>query len=166
LLDQSEWAEIAEPLRIKKPYMLCYSIADDSTFNDVIRILRKKMNCKLVCINLRPFNKFNADFSLVDVSPQNFIWLFQNAEFICTSSYHGTAFSVLFEKQFYVAPGKLRASRHESLLGQLSLNNRLLYNSSSIEKMVELEKINYEDVSKKLYELKNDSINYLASSFS
>ena len=164
LLDQSEWSEIAEPLKIEKPYLLCYSIADDVNFNKALRILKKKLNLKLVCINLTPFNKFKADILLTDISPENFVWLFKNAEFVCTSSFHGTAFSVLFEKQFFTIPGKKRASRHESLLEQLALKNRLLFDLSLIDNENEIEKIDFDYSSFKLRELKQESINYLISS--
>ena len=37
---------------------------------------------------------------LYDVAPQDFINLIRNAQYVCTDSFHGTAFSIIFEKQF------------------------------------------------------------------
>lgn len=56
-------------------------------------------------------------------------WLsgFHNASFVVTDSFHGMVFSIIFRKPFIVVKNDLRgAARFESLLKQLSLEERLI----------------------------------------
>jgi len=60
-------------------------------------------------------------------------WLqgFQDADFILTDSFHGTVFSILFEKPFLTISNADRGNaRFESLLGNLNLRNRLIGTSN------------------------------------
>jgi len=67
--------------------------------------------------------------NLYDVGPSEFLGLFKNASLILTSSFHGTAFSINYNKPFYsiirkVHPGN---SRIISILDNLGLKSRLLF---------------------------------------
>ena len=44
----------------------------------------------------------NIDSPLFPADPGEFIWLINNADYVCTDSFHATAFSILFDKQFRV----------------------------------------------------------------
>ena len=48
--------------------------------------------------------------------PQEFLWLFEHAEKIITSSFHGTAFSLVFEKPFWAVVNPHSPSRISDLL--------------------------------------------------
>jgi hypothetical protein len=67
--------------------------------------------------------------NLFGQGPSEFLGLFKNASFILTSSFHGTAFSVNYNKPFYsiVRKGGAVNSRMISLLGNLNLESRLLF---------------------------------------
>ena len=57
------------------------------------------------------------------------LWLsyFRDAAFVITDSFHGTAFSINFNKDFYVFKNAQRgSSRFDSLLGQLGLQDRII----------------------------------------
>lgn len=57
------------------------------------------------------------------------LWLsyFRDAAFVITDSFHGTAFSINFNKDFYVFGNAQRGnSRFDSLLGQLGLQDRII----------------------------------------
>ena len=99
LLSEKRWEEIA-CAKNKKKYLLLYQM----NFNRKARILAekiaKKRNLKIVEI----WNGFNLARSLKSklfVSPQKFIDLFKNADFVVTTSFHGTAFSIIYRKNFY-----------------------------------------------------------------
>lgn len=61
------------------------------------------------------------DISLIDLGPGEFIGLFQNAEYICTNSYHGFVFSILFQKRFCLIPCKRFRLRIENLAALLEI---------------------------------------------
>lgn len=93
---------------------------------------------------------------------ENWIKSFTEADFIVTDSFHGTVFSIIFNKPFISIVNKERgASRFESLLKQLDLMNRMVNVGSEISDDLIYDKIDYELVNKKLIDLKRKSINYL-----
>ncbi len=54
-------------------------------------------------INMKIPSKGNTT-NLYGVTPEEFLWLFKHAAFICTDSFHGTVFSILFERPFITFP--------------------------------------------------------------
>lgn len=75
--------------------------------------IRRKLG-KVVCVSLYYSRKKNIHktiagkrdridgfISMIEVSPKDFVNLFSNAEYVITSSFHGTVFSIIFHKQFY-----------------------------------------------------------------
>ena len=108
-----------------------------------------------------PFDKFRSNLSIINLSPGNFVWLLRNASFICTSSFHGTAFSILFKKQFISIPADIRNSRHINILEQLDLENRMVLDNDPITDILNIKDIDYERVEMKLNQLKVNSIKFL-----
>ncbi|MGA6878195.1 polysaccharide pyruvyl transferase family protein [Acinetobacter sp. AND/436] len=106
---------------------------------------------------------FIKDLDLYIYPPiENWIKSFTEADFIVTDSFHGTVFSIIFNKPFISIVNKERgASRFESLLKQLGLMNRMVNVSSEISDDLIHDKIDYELVNKKLIDLKRKSINFL-----
>ena len=135
LLKEEDWDEMSELVPIEGQYILLYVIGGAGKhMKKSVDLIRKKLGYKLVYINLAPFDKFQSDLSLNDVSPEEFISLIKNAKFVITSSFHGVAFSVHFGKQFFAYPVQDRSSRHTSLLKKLGLEDRLIDDHDYIEK--------------------------------
>src|SRR5690606_30181677 len=93
---------------------------------EIVNALRKRYKLKVVGIpmGIKVPSKFNADKEIMDAGPIEFVSLFRNAKVICTSSFHGLAFSIIFEKTFYAVPHLTRNSRISSLLKLLNLDKR------------------------------------------
>lgn len=65
----------------------------------------------------------------VNAGPKEFVQYVSKAAYVCTDSFHGTAFAINFEKQFSVFDreygyGVNQSTRIESLLDKLNLNER------------------------------------------
>lgn len=91
-------------------------------------------------------------------------WLssFYDADFVITDSFHGTVFSIIFNKPFLTIINSERgASRFYSLLGQLGLENRIISDIKNIELEKIDEKIDYNKVNEKIDELRAKSIEFL-----
>ncbi len=91
-------------------------------------------------------------------------WLrgFYDAKFIITDSFHACVFSIIFHKQFVVVGNKKRGmSRFISLLALFGLEDRLVDINLDINNLKE---INYDEVNKRLDELKKKSIAFLCNS--
>ncbi len=113
------------------------------------------------------FHDANQDNISDCIAPPIEQWLdsFRQAKFVITDSYHGTIFSIIFNKPFIaIANFKRGTSRFESLLKSLNLEDRLVLkiNKKSLELLDK--KIDYDVINNKLKELKSDSLNYLLSS--
>ena len=79
-----------------------------------------------------------ADENLYAVSPQDFIALIANADYVCTDSFHCTAFSIQYEKNFTVFHRFEKKDKNStntrlySLLEQLDLGTRIIDDGQDI----------------------------------
>ena len=111
-----------------------------------------------------PGDSFNSIIVLTEeetyaVSPQEFLFLIYNAELVCTDSFHGTVFSILFGKQFVTRANGEKGQRMESICDLLGIRDRVFRdydNIPTIEKQID-----YSEVYKKLDLLKKESIAYI-----
>ena len=84
------------------------------------------------------------------------------ARFVVTNSFHGTVFSLLFEKDFLSIKNSQRgASRFSSLLNSVGLLDRLLDISASIVDVSLLPEINYQVVKDKLNSMRQQGRSFL-----
>src|SRR5690606_12015206 len=91
-------------------------------------------------------------------------WLraFMDAEFVVTDSFHGTAFSIIFNKPFLAIVNKRRgASRFYSLLRTIGLENRLISEETSFDYKLIREDIDFVKVNEILRTEKEKSITFL-----
>lgn len=98
-------------------------------------------------------------------------WLhsFMQAEFVITDSFHGTVFSILFNKPFLVVANKRRGhARFISLLEMLGLEERLIadVNDFDVSKLSSLPEIEWDKVNQLVNEKRSFSMNYLKSNLS
>lgn len=98
---------------------------------------------------------------LVKPSIPSWIESIANASYVITDSFHGTAFSIIFEKQFLSIGNVARGlDRFLSILQVLNLENRLLCDLNVVPSINE---INYQEVNEKLAEQREHSINFIKS---
>ena len=91
-------------------------------------------------------------------------WLrnFYDSSFIVTDSFHGTVFSIIFNKPFVVFANTKRGnSRIESLLSRLGLEGRLVSDNNYM--FIDTH-IDWQDVNRRLEDWKKESLDYLLSS--
>ncbi|MEE1289988.1 MAG: polysaccharide pyruvyl transferase family protein, partial [Spirochaetota bacterium] len=101
------------------------------------------------------FNKNEKALGLPGVKNlevQDWLYYLINAKFVITDSYHGTCFSILFNKDFITIGNKIRGlTRFKMVLGLTKLENRFVFEPAEIienEKL--LEPINYDYANKVL----------------
>lgn len=105
LLDASEWSQIEKPyLGIPEEYILVYTIQNPIETVTFAKSVANRLNRPIVQIcNDRGYHTLRhkgVDYSLMDVSPQQFLWLFNHASFVVTNTFHGNMFSVIYRKNF------------------------------------------------------------------
>lgn len=103
----------------------------------------------------------NTDFHWQHVTPSRWLEEIQSARYVITNSFHATVFCILFGKQFAALKyAKGGSGRIETLLQNLSLENRLLFDVDDIEAIID-SPIDYTSVYENLGKLREESINYL-----
>lgn len=127
LLSESDWLRIADSnMQINEDYLLIYCL--DSDKEELIRlgkIISKKRGLKTVLVSYYAISPCKeVDYSLEGCSPEMFLHLMKRASFVVTNSFHGTAFSIVFNRQFIVTKRKKYNSRIDSLLNTFDLMER------------------------------------------
>lgn len=146
LLDKAEWGLLANKSMqygLKdNGYVLIYDFLNDeriSTFTDKI-----KKQTGLPSVSVNDFDTLlYADVNINDAGPLEFLSLIQHAAVVVCNSFHATAFSLIFNKPFYVFPLKnqCNSSRMEDLLNVVNMHNR--FNPNNVLKEdVEYAKVN------------------------
>ena len=155
LLSADEWRTYEKEYPIKKPYILVFPLYWDIKFNDQLKELSKKTGLRVVAVCMG-LSKVFAHKKLYDVDPGEFLWLIDNAEYVVTSSFHGTAFSTIFNKQFSAVVNPSMPSRIVSLSETLNIPlvpiNKLCENKY---------KINYDNINQNILDEKEKGVNYL-----
>ena len=127
LLSKNKWMELLSINKriIPSKYLLVYDIfqTDERLKNFSIK-LAKKLDLKIVAINDIRETSY-ADININDGGPREFVNLIANADFVLADSFHATAFSVIFQKPFYIFYTKQNISRIEDFLRSLNLLDRL-----------------------------------------
>jgi hypothetical protein len=109
----------------KRPYILLYTVATPLHLKEFARNIAAQTNLDLIQIDGSIMQNKGIQ-NVRGVSPGGFLSFIQNAEYVCTTSFHGTAFSLIFKKKFFVeiGNGKLKNERIENLLSLLHLEQR------------------------------------------
>ena len=153
LLSKDDWRTFETKNRIKVKYLLLYlpyNIHDKKLIFDTARIFANKRGLKVVTFSWGSNNEPLADITVKFCSPGDFLTLMAHADIIITNSFHGTAFSINLNKQFWVYMPTSFSTRIESILSLVGLSGRLL-NDMASEEQIE-ESIEYDSVNKILEE--------------
>lgn len=109
----------------------------------------------------------NAAYDMNGLMPPNrpaveeWLALIRDSEMVICDSFHGAAFSIIFNKDFYILANPHRGnSRLVSLLSLFGLENRIINSASDVETLLP---INWEYVNKRRNELITDSLSFLHS---
>lgn len=156
----------------KEKYILTYILGSDIKEGNekVIKEIKKIYgNIKVIAIgipfvwsgNLRFYPW--ADEVLYDASPEDWLNLINNAEFIYTDSYHGALFSMKFHKQFLAYyTEKNRAPRFMDLSKRYKVEKNIVNTlEEAIEKKSISEKINYKEIDLLIEEHRKYSMDFL-----
>ena len=115
LIDKKDWEALAVTPDIKEKYILLYIMQKDDEVYEYARKMKEKLGIKLVEISRYGYNPGFVDETLIDVGPREFLGLFRDAAYVCTNSFHGLAYSVIFEKDFCLIPCKRFTTRSDNM---------------------------------------------------
>ena len=149
LLNDEEWGKIcAEPVT-EEPYILVYFMQSNNAAYSAVETIKKKLGYPVVDISRYGYAPDFIEKTLVDVGPEDFLGLFKNAAYVCTNSFHGLAFSIIFNKAFSFIPLKRFGYRIDALCDIFQIKRiarddgayfDIEYDSDFIEKVIQEER--------------------------
>ncbi|MCI6825238.1 MAG: polysaccharide pyruvyl transferase family protein [Ruminococcus bromii] len=168
LLDAEQWLkEIPNKRLYDEPYIFAYFLGKSAEYRDAVTKFAKQKGLKIVTEpHMDSYNKADenfGDYTPFDIGPAEFVNLIRNAEYVFTDSFHGSVFSMLYQKQFLVFnrysdnSSSSKNSRIDSFCKNYGLSDRR-YNGNIAN--VENE-INYEAVLGKVDEHRQKSKAFL-----
>ncbi|RKE04600.1 polysaccharide pyruvyl transferase family protein [Marinifilum flexuosum] len=157
LLSKSEYEKICKNVeKYSSPTLAVYILDMTNEKMNFVESFAKKKNLRVKLMNVV---EITHKYDTIET------WLstFRDAEFVITDSFHGTIFSIIFNKDFYSICNLERgASRFESLLSLFGLKSRLLYGLDLNNDC----SINWIEINEKLEELRDQSNLFLKNSLS
>ncbi|CAH1057998.1 polysaccharide pyruvyl transferase family protein [Paenibacillus pseudetheri] len=131
MLDGTKWdqyLELQEDMSDAENYILAYFLNEPSDYaKECIKKLAQEKKVKVIALPYQREVRDWFDFA-PDAGPVEFVKYVKNASYVCTDSFHGTAFAVNYKVPFYTfdrqygSAGK-QSSRVVSLLKLVSLEN-------------------------------------------
>lgn len=152
LHDLSFWMKFIKAGKVKTPYALIYAFSNVDQAYSVLR--DNGITVPIIEIN-NSLRTRKGTKNARAVGPIEFLNLIYYANYVVTDSFHGTAFSIIFHKNFCTIPFKGTESRMIDLLDTVGLNNRLY------SEKFEFNNIEYSDVDKKIETSQTEAKQYL-----
>ncbi|MFC6860085.1 polysaccharide pyruvyl transferase family protein [Zunongwangia atlantica] len=169
LLSKDDWSRVINEDNSdsfpKGDYVLIYKLHESDELVKKAYELKQKFNCEIYNICKRAYanKKIEGIYNIEDGGPSEFIALFQNAKFVLTTSFHGTAFSVNFNIPFFAVlrPNKANNSRITDFLEMLNLSDRIIWEGKDVSLGNLNTDINFTLANKNLGVQKQNSLKYL-----
>lgn len=160
LMEDNEWDELASGKRIiKGKYILYYSNSSSKNDIKIIKEISKIYKISIVMVNAESiYDELTHFKKVLNCGPLEFLNLVKNSELVCTTSFYGTAFSIIFKKNFYCINAE-KDERIKSLLKKIGLKDRVI-NSYNIN-MIKNTNINFVKCENELINSRNYAIEFL-----
>lgn len=169
---QEQWSEFIGPEKYEiEPYALMFFFSDSSAYRSQIEMYCQDHGLKLIGIpHAATYIKSDETGNYekaYDVGPIEFLRLFRDASYVFTDSFHGSAFSIIFQRQFCVFERDKNTktsknSRLYDLLAKFQLSGRLIRNIEDVDNILEKE-IDYKKVNAILEKERTTSGEFLKS---
>lgn len=157
LLSSHEWEKICHPVE-ERNYIAVYAVRKEEETISFARKLATRLNKRLIII--RSYSKWyfsseNKEYC----SPDDFLSYIKNADYVVTSSFHGTVFSLIFQRQF-ICPRLDGNIRVEDLLHTVGLSKRFV---EDWEEALLLPVIDYNHLSDQLELKRKETLDFLSN---
>ena len=170
LLSQKDWLNSVAINPIKDGrYVLVYTLSGSRYIKQLVMDISKKLDCsKIIFIfNNETIVYENGNEQKIIIGPSEWVGLISDAEYVVTDSFHGTAFSINFNKPFttLVNPVSNMNSRVMSILEITRLKDRIIYDDGK-NRMPDSLIIDYQEVNKIMNEWRKKSIDFIKKALS
>jgi len=160
LLSPQEWSAISDfSLVPNRKYLLIYVMSEDMGLLKLAKKYAKLNGLSVIYITWRLLHRLRNVTYLKNVSPEQWIGLFLNADTIATNSFHGTAFGINFGKKLFVKriPKSVANSRLDNIMDIIQCREKMIDDSCNIETPIEINN----NIKAIIDRQRSDSIDYL-----
>lgn len=145
LLTGDEWRKISTKKRIDENYILVYNLNRNKKIDKYAKNLSKKTGLKIKYLSYQLHEFYKKGRMYCNPQIEEFLDLIDNAKYVISDSFHATASSLNFNKEFIIVyPGKY-STRLQNVLKMLNLENRVAKDEndmSVINNEIDFSKIN------------------------
>lgn len=165
LLEPEDYQTLLSSNQTKRGNLFCYILDKNQEKNDIINLIATKNRFKpfesMPLLSDTTYNLYKNIDKCVYPPIEKWLSAFMEADMVLTDSFHGTVFSIIFNKPFWVIGNKERGiARFDSILSLFNLKNRFIVDYEHINLNIN-EPIEWSSVNKKRQELKKESIQFL-----
>lgn len=167
IITKEEWDKsIPDNKIIGEDYIFCYFLGNNPTHRKEAQELSESTGLKIVTLRhldeYIPRDESFGDIAPYDVGPAEFVNLIRHARYVCTDSFHGSVFSIIYHIPFisfnrFAEGNNSRNSRLDTLFHNIGLSRR--FNKNIVDEM--LQPINYKKVDKRIQELRLFAHNFI-----
>lgn len=167
LLTREEWVSHIgrkEYLPSGKKYVVIYTLSGSHYIYTLAKRIAKELNVEVINIK-NGYERKKGDEGIVhitDAGPQEFISIYNQAAYVITDSFHGTAFSINFNIPFttLLNPVSNINSRALSILKLTGTESRLIYDNGSNKEPDSL-KVDFGPINEIITSIRKESLDYL-----
>lgn len=126
LAGRKHFEKLAVPINQKRPYILIYNIGIHPEVLEMAKAMAKNIGGDVIELG-NGIGRYRRKTMREDASLEEFLGYIKNAACVLTTSFHGTAFSLMFHTPFYtVLQHSAADNRMTSLLSALNMEDRLI----------------------------------------
>ena len=148
LLEREHWKKFVKPSKRRKPYLLYYIAENDEYSYEMAKKVAGALDgLEIIVLSYAKVYRGRNVYNCVNAGPIGFLNLVYNAEFVFTTSFHGTVFSIIYDVPFYTVLQHKDDSRIVNILKEFGLQSRMLKKEGtmSLSKKILLERPGIED---------------------
>lgn len=165
LLDGEIYSSLINEENRVKPYLMTYVLDANTHKEKIINSVSHFLQIPEYTIreNKQTWKLFGDNRNLVVKPIESWLQGIRDSEFVVTDSFHGVAFSIIFNKQFIAIGNRKRGlARFQSILKQFNLLDRLVDENTDIDNYLKnLKVIDYDKVNKRKKILQEQSMQFL-----
>ena len=146
-------------------YIACYATLDDQLdmMMPILHKLSKQYDMPVVLIGGVVPREEAWIINRVAIGPREFLQAVRDAKMVETQTFHGTIFSILYNKNFIVFNDAMPNFRKTGLLEELGLIGRIVHNANETEQAL-LSPLNYDSINEKLSAIRQEAQNNIITS--
>ena len=133
LLTKEQWHQVAVTPKSASKYILFYNLLNTPESVSFAKALSRETGLPILEITKRTAFRKKGSKIICNASIEEFLGLVEHADYLVSNSFHGVAFSLVFEKQFFAVGMGAKSNRVISLLETAGIRER--YIESTLNQM-------------------------------